>query len=313
MPSPRINWTAEMERTFLKVLNDGIRVENGFKKETWMAAESAVKVLCPSLTHDQAKNKHDSCKLKWKAWLALSQQPDFGWNEVTQLYQAPDEVWNLFIASHPYAKSLRFVPLPNRDILADLFNKHRVTGSTTRGVRHSRQYDTELDIINGMQESPRELPKQGRKRTAPPHIPIASPNAKRRYTEAHAISASIDRITAQLEKNRAVREQNQRSLTTVREEGQRSLTSRAIRLLEDVYDGRISENIMLLAIDMFMDPLKADVFLALKAGGRRDRWLQRSLGMWKPPVTVDSPAIETPGMESLVSDADFPSDPRHEL
>lgn len=87
-----------MERTFLDVLNDGIRVENGFKKETWMAAESAVKVLCPSLTHDQAKNKHDSCKLKWKAWLDLSQQPDFGWNEVTQLYQASDEVWNLFIA-----------------------------------------------------------------------------------------------------------------------------------------------------------------------------------------------------------------------
>lgn len=87
-----------MERTFLEVLNDGIRVENGFKKETWMAAESAVKVLCPSLTHDQAKNKHDSYKLKWKAWLDLSQQPDFGWNEVTQLYQASDEVWNLYIA-----------------------------------------------------------------------------------------------------------------------------------------------------------------------------------------------------------------------
>ena len=87
-----------MERTFLEVLNDGIRVENGFKKETRIAAESAVMVLFPSLTHDQAKNKHDSCKLKWKAWLDLSQQPDFGWNEVTQLYQASDEVWNLFIA-----------------------------------------------------------------------------------------------------------------------------------------------------------------------------------------------------------------------
>lgn len=98
MPSPRINWTAEMERTFLQVLNDGIRVDNGFQKETWMAAESAVKVLCPSLTHHQAKNKHDSYKLKWKAWLDLSRQPDFGWNEVTQLYQASDEVWNLFIA-----------------------------------------------------------------------------------------------------------------------------------------------------------------------------------------------------------------------
>ena len=70
---------------------------------------------------------------------------------------------------------------------------------------------------------------------------------------------------------------------------------------------------MLLAIDLFLDPSKADVFLALKAGGRRDRWLQRSLGIWKPPVTVDSPAIETPGMESLVSDADFTSDPRQEL
>ena len=183
-----------------------------------------------------------------------------------------------------------------------------------RGKRRSRQYDTELDLNRGAQESPREAPKQSRKRAAPPHVPIASPTAKRRHTEAHAISAGIDRIAAQMEKNRAGREQDQQALMTAREEGQRSLTCRAIRLLEDGYDGRISEDVMLLAIDLFTNPSKADVFLALRAGGRRDRWLQRSLGIWKPPVAVDSePAIETPGMESLVSDADFPSDPREEL
>lgn len=102
MPSPRISWTAEMERTLLKVLlnqaNNGRRAEKGFKKEAWIAAENAVQHLCPTLTHSQAKNKHDSCKLKWQTWLNIGEQSGFVWDEVTQLYQAEDDVWARYIA-----------------------------------------------------------------------------------------------------------------------------------------------------------------------------------------------------------------------
>ena len=82
MPSPHINWTEEMERTLLEVLfnqaNNGKRADNSFKKEAWTATEAAVQVFCPSLTHEQAKNKVDNYKTKWKAWLEIGRQSGFG-------------------------------------------------------------------------------------------------------------------------------------------------------------------------------------------------------------------------------------------
>lgn len=91
-----------MERTLLQALldqaNNGGRAERGYKKEAWIAAESVVQRLCPTLSHSQAKNKHDSYKWKWKTWLEIGQHAEFGWNEDTQLYQAGDDEWDLFIA-----------------------------------------------------------------------------------------------------------------------------------------------------------------------------------------------------------------------
>ena len=61
MPSARINWTGKIERILLEVLlnqaNNSKCADNDFKKKAWAAVEATVQVLCPVLTHKQAKNK----------------------------------------------------------------------------------------------------------------------------------------------------------------------------------------------------------------------------------------------------------------
>lgn len=154
--------------------------------------------------------------------------------------------------------------------MADLFNtsttrdNSTATRSDAQGIRRSRQLACQ--------------------RAASPNLPVSTRNPPRRFTGEHVIAASIDRIGEQLEKNRAGQ--------SAREESQQSLISRAIRLLETEYDGRLSEDGMQLAIDLFTDTVKADVFLSLMAGSRRDRWLQTSIGTWTPPVMLDSPAAD---------------------
>lgn len=62
--------------SFISILHQaesGKRADTGFKKEAWTAVDTAVQVLCPMLTHDQAENKVDIYKVKWKAWLELGQ------------------------------------------------------------------------------------------------------------------------------------------------------------------------------------------------------------------------------------------------
>ena len=72
----------DMERTLLEVLleqaNNKKWADNSFKKKVWSAAEAAVQGLYSGLTYDQAKNKVDSYKTKWKAWIKLNQQSGFG-------------------------------------------------------------------------------------------------------------------------------------------------------------------------------------------------------------------------------------------
>lgn len=50
---------------------------------------------------------------------------------------------------------------------------------------------------------------------------------------------------------------------------------------------------MQLAVELFTNSAKADIFLSLKAGSRRDRWLETLVGIWKAPAVIESLAAET--------------------
>lgn len=94
------------------------------------------------------------------------------------------------------------------------------------------------------------------------------------------ILASMDNIRAQMEINRASREERQQMMINTQRKSQQLLTSQAIQVLEKDYDGRQLEDDMIKAIEFFTDSNKAaNVLLLLEAGDQRDRWLKTFLGI----------------------------------
>lgn len=76
----------------------------------------------------------------------------------------------------------------------------------------------------------------------------------------------MDRIGTQLEKPGAVRERDKKLLMIAHEGSQQNMTSRAIKVLEDGYDGRLSEDAMQFGIELFTNTAKADVLFVLGSG-----------------------------------------------
>ena len=166
----------------------------------------------------------------------------------------------------------------NRDLFENLFHNTIATGRSAREV-HQKQ-----------KEPLGEISSQSRKRAASlDDSSNLSSNVKRRTTGGHMIPASMDSIKAQMEINRASREERQQMVINTQGKSQQLLTSQAIQVLEKDYDGRWLEDDMIKAIELFTDSNKAaNVFLLLKAGDRRDRWLKTSLGIWIPlPAAVE--------------------------
>lgn len=86
----------------LKVQQDrGKRSDSGWKSEAWTIARDAV--IHVSLkdkanpTISQVKNKVDNLKMLWKEWVELGKTSGFGWNEVKQLYEADNNVWDNYL------------------------------------------------------------------------------------------------------------------------------------------------------------------------------------------------------------------------
>ena len=180
----------------------------------------------------------------------------------------------------------------NRDLLEDLFHNTIAVGRSARGIRQRRNTNNTQDT--SQREPLGEISTQSRKRAASPDDTTdPSPEVKRRVTGGHMLSTSMNGIQAQMEKNRISRERRQQLMTSTQEKSQQLLTSEAIQVLEKDYDGRWLEDNMIKAIELFTDSGKAaNVFLSLKTGGRRDRWLEVSLWIWTPQPVVEN--VTTP-------------------
>ena len=49
------------------------------------------------VTIEQAKNKHNWYKQRYKEWVAFIEMSGFGWNEELQRYTASDKTWSDYI------------------------------------------------------------------------------------------------------------------------------------------------------------------------------------------------------------------------
>jgi hypothetical protein len=107
---PQLRWTPEAELVLFQAMVDqvrlGKRAQSGFKPEAWVYAQGEVKEHMQDLGSeseaakvmlDRVKNKVNDTKARYKEWINLASASGFGWNELTELYEATDKVWTGYI------------------------------------------------------------------------------------------------------------------------------------------------------------------------------------------------------------------------
>jgi hypothetical protein len=99
-----LRWTPLMHETLLATMleqcRDGKRADSGFKKEAWRECKIAVQSVYQgvlTLEDKHMKSKLDWFKLMWKEWSGIDENSGFGWDEPSQLYTAPDDVWKRYL------------------------------------------------------------------------------------------------------------------------------------------------------------------------------------------------------------------------
>jgi hypothetical protein len=82
--------------TLLEQVDNGKRVDSGFKLEAWIACCNAIMISKASkqlVTINKCKAKVDVLKGSWKELNWLKDQSGFGWDEGTGLVQAGEQAW----------------------------------------------------------------------------------------------------------------------------------------------------------------------------------------------------------------------------
>ncbi|XP_058081307.1 uncharacterized protein LOC131229382 [Magnolia sinica] len=137
--------------TLMEVVANGHKSANGFKKETYKTIVDTVKgAIGISLQEKHVGNHLRTLKrLHFEGRKALSAS-GFGWDDDLKIVTAPDDVWEDYIRSHPYAQHLRDKAVRRYDELTFLFGNDRASGrrSSTGNIPDSmasrRSRDTNI-------------------------------------------------------------------------------------------------------------------------------------------------------------------------
>lgn len=102
-------WTLKMQfallTSMLESVRNGLRVQSGFKKETWKITVEDVKTLLKierEVIVDRLKIKFLWYKTKWKEWSIIKKNSGWRWDDDTELFLASDSKWNLQIDTGNY-------------------------------------------------------------------------------------------------------------------------------------------------------------------------------------------------------------------
>lgn len=292
--------TEALLETLKSQLDLGKRSDKGWKPEAWSSAQVSVARASPRGTVPpstaQVKSKLDNIKLLFKEWKTLAKQSEFGWNEQTELYEAGDYVWENYLKvhrarsltdiphandglhqTHKYARWHQNNPLHNRDLLHHLFLDSLATddgdvsmvGPVTNdsGAMDPAMYDA----LN----SHRQQRKSSKRKSG------TSDNHDNNRTATSAMRAvsmaeGIALMTEELSKRRKTRPDQ---LQSTKQE-------MAIALLYSDYETRLGTDAFVEAINLIENESKAMIFTSLRAGDKRDRWLERQIGTELWPLNV---------------------------
>ncbi|XP_058079288.1 uncharacterized protein At2g29880-like [Magnolia sinica] len=130
----RVQWTDKMDNSLVDALveqvNMGLKSDIGFKPEAYKATIKAINDTCGILL----ENRHISnClrTLKRLYWAIkdLLNASGFGWDHDTKMVVATDDVWDGYLATHPYADRVQGKHIDKWDDLAFIFRNECAYGS----------------------------------------------------------------------------------------------------------------------------------------------------------------------------------------
>lgn len=212
-------------------------------------------------------------------------------------YESSLIIFPFVLQAHPEARDFRFRTLPNLEDMKVIFSGVSATGTYSATISEAGellQTDSEDDDANvstpieteaSRSATPISLGTPRENSTINPNLSQSSSsvninnrNKKQRISPGEmAIDAinSLSRAVAALIPSSI----SASSASTPNETSNQSLPpmERAIAILQDCYQDKLTDEDMITASSIFENETKARVFVCWKAGITRDKWLQRQI------------------------------------
>lgn len=117
----------------------GNMVENGFKKQSWTAIVTGVKLHTPEnmeqlVNEKKCRSKFDAFKKQWRAWVAITTAS--GWSvDERDLPSNSPEVMETYFEKHEEARFFKTKTLPFKEELFELCEGKTATGRRAGGIQ----------------------------------------------------------------------------------------------------------------------------------------------------------------------------------
>jgi hypothetical protein len=271
-------WTEEMLEQLVEVLyqvfDEGGAADNSFKKSTFERAAGKVRRVykgSQEITQVKCKNKWADTKRKWAHWVFLSKQSGIGFNPDTELYEAPDYVWDSLNKSHPKIIWHKTHVMPFRDMISYILHDVQANGRAA------------LTLEDATPTDPRLISTAPRGSLDPPNNTSAKPpyNKSKKRIRVEALDSGEDapapppkKVDLGVAISGLSREME---LTRKAKEAHLSNQQKAIQLLETEYKTRLHMVAFIQACAFFKDEGNAVNFITLTDMDIRDRWLELEL------------------------------------
>jgi len=126
------SWNDEQRRSFIMIYRDalnGSTADNGLKKTEWTQVLSSfnTSMQC-NYTKSQLQSQLQQLKSKYLIFKEIVDNSGFGWDPVTKIPTAPDDVWVRYLSAHPKAREYRNTTLPLYEELEEIFAGRSATG-----------------------------------------------------------------------------------------------------------------------------------------------------------------------------------------
>jgi len=257
-----------------QVFDEGGAADNSFKKSTFERAAGKVRRVykgSQEITQVKCKNKWADTKRKWAHWVFLSKQSGIGFNPDTELYEAPDYVWDSLNKSHPKIIWHKTHVMPFRDMTSYILHDVQANGRAA------------LTLEDATPTDPRLISTAPRGSLDPPNNTSAKPpyNKSKKRIRVEALDSGEDapapppkKVDLGVAISGLSREME---LTRKAKEAHLSNQQKAIQLLETEYKTRLHMVAFIQACAFFKDEGNAVNFITLTDMDIRDRWLELEL------------------------------------